>query len=95
MYRSREDLIIVSKVTNQIAKERMLIWRIIKLRWWSVRIDGQICTMTEEEKKGQGCWLCPKIQGVWESKNERDGKEINNGRKETKEWIGGTRWADC
>ena len=49
--------------------------------------DGEICTMTEEEKKGQGCWLCPKIQGALEkAKNERDRKgELDNGRKETKE----------
>ncbi len=24
--------------------------------------DGKICEMKEEDKQGQGCWFCPKIQ---------------------------------
>lgn len=49
--------------------------------------DGEVCMMTEEEKDGQGCWLCPKIQGALEKAiNERDRKgELDNGSRETKE----------
>lgn len=40
--------------------------------------DGTECTMTEEEKKGQGCWFCPKIQemlGGGDDGKERSGEE--------------------
>lgn len=40
--------------------------------------DGEVCTMTEEEKQGQGCWLCPKIQGALKQSKE----EFGNGRNE-------------
>lgn len=40
--------------------------------------DGKVCTMTEEEKQGQGCWLCPKIQGALKRAKE----EFGNGRNE-------------
>lgn len=37
--------------------------------------DGENCMMTEEEKQGQGCWLCPKIQGALKRAKE----EFDNG----------------
>ena len=40
--------------------------------------DGEVCTMTEEEKQGQGCWLCPKIQDALKRAKE----EFGNGRNE-------------
>jgi len=38
--------------------------------------DGQICMMTEEEKKGQGCWLCPKIQGALKQAKKKLAKGV-------------------
>jgi predicted RNA-binding protein YlxR (DUF448 family) len=33
--------------------------------------DGEVCLMTEEEKKGMGCWLCPKIQNLRDQRSKR------------------------
>jgi len=37
--------------------------------------DGCVCNMSEEDKHGQGCWLCPKIQNM----RKNDKEECNFG----------------
>lgn len=50
--------------------------------------DGEICLMTEEEKKGMGCWLCPKIQNLRETPYDKERKEgIDNDTTKNKERI--------
>lgn len=39
--------------------------------------DQQLCIMTEEEKGGQGCFNCPKVQDVL-----RKMKEVDEGGEE-------------
>lgn len=42
--------------------------------------DREICIMSEEEKQGMGCWLCPKIQDMRESPYD---KEVNKDGEES------------
>jgi predicted RNA-binding protein YlxR (DUF448 family) len=43
--------------------------------------DGEVCLMTEEEKKGMGCWLCPKIQNLRETPYDKDADILKELRK--------------
>jgi len=46
--------------------------------------DGKACIMTDEEKKGWGCWLCPKIQNLRDDPYDRKRNEAENSRKKDK-----------
>lgn len=47
--------------------------------------DGEVCLMTEEEKKGMGCWLCPKIQNLRDTPYDKPREEECNFGREEKE----------
>lgn len=42
--------------------------------------DGAACTMTDEDKNGRGCWLCPKIQGLRETPYDKpkEGEKVGS-----------------
>lgn len=46
--------------------------------------DGKACIMTDEEKKGWGCWLCPKIQNLRDDPYDRKRNKAENSRKKDK-----------
>lgn len=47
--------------------------------------DSQVCDMKEEDKHGQGCWLCPKIQSLRDAPYDKPREEECNFGREEKE----------
>ena len=47
--------------------------------------DSQVCDMKEEDKHGQGCWLCFKIQNLRNTSYDKPREEECNFGREEKE----------